>query len=126
MVMINSSSSNPLVYSSAAFSTASYVAMQSKKFNDLAEYCVTILNTKIPKLWTKVKILLRKDRSDSVLKNFEISKEQINERVKKNGGQTVYNSWIVNEFNQLSNLINTIKNNLIVSRRLFSCIPFGS
>jgi hypothetical protein len=54
MVTINSTSTNPLVYSSAVFSTANYVALQGKKFNDLAEYTVNILNTKIPKLWTKV------------------------------------------------------------------------
>jgi hypothetical protein len=99
--MINSSSSNPLVFSSAAFFTASYVAIQGKKFKDLTEFCVTILNTERYRSYgQRLKFCFDKNRSDSVLINFEISKEQINERVKKNGGQTVCNSWIVYEFNR--------------------------
>ena len=45
---------------------------------------------------------------------FLIFKDQIHEKVKKNGGWTTFYHWIVNEMNLISNLINTIKNHLQV------------
>ncbi len=94
MPAINSNSTNPLINGLNEFSTASHMATQTRKYNDLNEYCTLILSTKIPKLF---------------------SKEQINERVKKTGGWTTYNNWIVNEMNSISNLITVIKNHLNVS-----------
>ena len=75
------------------FSSASHMASQAKKYNDLNEYCTLILSSKIPKIY---------------------SKDQINEKVKKSGGWSTYNNWIVNELNLLSNLITVIKNHLQV------------
>ncbi|CAF0814844.1 unnamed protein product, partial [Brachionus calyciflorus] len=88
---INSNSTNPILYAYNTFSTSSYMASQNKKYNDLNEYCTMILTTKIPKTY---------------------SKDQINDRVKKTGGWSSYNYWIVNEMNLISNLINTIKNHV--------------
>ena len=65
------------------------MASQSKKYNELNEYCTLILSSKIPKV---------------------LSKDQINEKVKKSGGWSTYNNWIVNEMNLGSNLITVIKN----------------
>ena len=56
MVAVNSSSNNPLIQSLALFSSAAYVALQSRKMTDLSEYCANLI-TKIPKGWTKVTIL---------------------------------------------------------------------
>lgn len=93
MPAINANSINPLIYSMNEFSTASHMANQSKKYNDLNEYCALILGSKIPKVF---------------------SKDQINEKVKKSGGWSTYNNWIVNEMNQLSSLITVIRNHLQV------------
>lgn len=41
-------------------------------------------------------------------------KEQINEKVRKNGGWTLFNQWIVNEMNMFINFIQTIKSQLQV------------
>lgn len=90
---INLNSTNSLVFSSNSFCSISYITTQSKKFNDLNEYCTTILSTKLPKTY---------------------SKDQINEKIKKNGGWTAFNFWINNEMNHISNLINTIRNHLQV------------
>jgi hypothetical protein len=70
------------------------MANQSRKYADLNEYCSTVLNTKLPKVYTK---------------------DQLNERVKKNGGWSTYFYWIVNEMNLISNLITTVKNHLQVT-----------
>ena len=93
MPAINSNSTNPLINSLNEFSTASHMATQTRKYNDLNEYCTLILSTKIPKVF---------------------SKDQINEKVKKTGGWSTYNNWIVNEMNSLGNLITVIKNHLHV------------
>ena len=45
-------------------------------------------------------------------------KEQINEKVRKNGGWTLFNQWIVTEMNTLINFIQTIKSQLQVKLRL--------
>lgn len=55
MPQINSNSTNPLVFSSNSFCSISYIATQSKKNNDLNEYCSTVLSTKLPKTYNKVK-----------------------------------------------------------------------
>jgi len=91
---INCNSTNPLINGVNEFSTASHMATQFRKYNDLNEYCALILSTKIPKV---------------------LSKDQINEKVKKTGGWNTYNNWIVNEMNSLSNLITVIKNHLHVN-----------
>ena len=83
-----------MIYSANAFSSSSYMANQSRKYADLNEYCTTVLNTKLPKVYTK---------------------DQLNERVKKNGGWSTYFYWIVNEMNLISNLITTVKNHLQVT-----------
>ena len=73
------------------------MASQSKKYNELNEYCTLILSSKIPKV---------------------LSKDQINEKVKKSGGSSTYNNWIVNEMNLLSNLITVIKNQLNIIKNI--------
>lgn len=54
MVAVNSNSNNPLIQSLALFSSAAYVALQSRKLTDLSDYCNSLL-IKIPKGWSKVK-----------------------------------------------------------------------
>jgi dynein heavy chain len=96
MITINSFSSNPLIQSSCVFSSANYVALQNKKFGELSEYCTNLL-AKMPK---------------------GLSKDQINDKVKKNGGLNIYNSWISNELTQLCNVISIVKSHLTVSLKI--------
>jgi dynein heavy chain, axonemal len=90
---INTNSVNPLVHETNVFSSLNYNAIQNKKFGELNDYCSSILNSKLPKAYTK---------------------EQIAEKVKKHGSNA-YMDWIANEMTLLSNLINTIKNQVTVS-----------
>lgn len=93
MANINTNSISPLVHETNVFSSVNYNAIQNKKFGELSDYCNTILNSKLPKPYTK---------------------DQIVEKVKKHGS-SVYMDWIANEMTLLSNLINTIKNQVTVS-----------
>ena len=59
MVAVNSTSNNPIIQSLSMFSSATYVALQSRKFSDLSEYCNNLLS-KLPRGMTKVRNLLGK------------------------------------------------------------------
>lgn len=91
MPLINGSSANPIVSAMSAFSSSSHLASQIKKYNDLNEYATTVLNSKLPR---------------------PLTKDQINEKVRKTGGWTPFNMWIADEINKITTLINTVKNHL--------------
>lgn len=42
----------------------------------------------------------------------------MNERIKKAGGPSIYNTWLANEMNALCNAMNIMKNHLTVSLKL--------
>jgi len=91
------------------------MASQSRKYADLNEYCTTVLSTRLPKTFLKVIDNFQYSFFKLIrFIKFLIFKDQIHEKVKKNGGWTTYYHWIVNEMNLIQNLINTIKNHLQV------------
>ena len=55
MPNVNANAGNSISMALSAFSTSSFLASQTKKYNDLNEYATFILNSKLPKAMSKVK-----------------------------------------------------------------------
>uniref|UniRef100_A0A2C9K4Z2 AAA+ ATPase domain-containing protein n=1 Tax=Biomphalaria glabrata TaxID=6526 RepID=A0A2C9K4Z2_BIOGL len=84
---ISSQSNNPLVVDQGVFSTASYATYKTRKDMELWEVCHTLLQ-KVPKAYNK---------------------EYILEKVKKVGGFTAFNNFIMKELETMYKLLNDIR-----------------
>ncbi|CAL1527205.1 unnamed protein product [Lymnaea stagnalis] len=87
---ISSQSNNPLVVDQGVFSTASYATYKIRKDMELWEICHTMLQ-KVPKSYNK---------------------EYIIEKVKKVGGFTTFNNFIIKEMEIMYTLLNEIRASL--------------
>ncbi|XP_059166583.1 dynein axonemal heavy chain 8-like [Physella acuta] len=87
---ISSQSNNPLVVDQGVFSTASYATYKLRKDMELWEICHTMLQ-KVPKAYNK---------------------EYIIEKVKKVGGFTTFNNFIMKEIEIMYKLLNEIRSSL--------------
>ncbi|GFN75495.1 dynein beta chain, ciliary [Plakobranchus ocellatus] len=90
LASISSQSNNPLVVDQGVFSTASYATYKMRKDMELWEICYTML-LKVPKAYNK---------------------DYIVEKVKKVGGFTAFNNFIMKELEIMYRLLNEIKTSL--------------
>ncbi|ESO89151.1 hypothetical protein LOTGIDRAFT_229063 [Lottia gigantea] len=87
---ISSQSNNPSVVGQGVFATASYATFKMRKDVELWEICHTMLS-KVPKAYTK---------------------EFINDKLKKIGGFTPFNNFIVRELETMYKLLTEIKGSM--------------
>ncbi|XP_035829673.1 dynein heavy chain 5, axonemal isoform X2 [Aplysia californica] len=90
LASVSSQSNNPLVVEQGVFSTASYATYKMRKDMELWEICYTMLQ-KVPKAYNK---------------------DYIVEKVKKVGGFTSFNNFIMKELEIMYKLLNEIRTSL--------------
>ncbi|KAL5010133.1 hypothetical protein ScPMuIL_012438 [Solemya velum] len=100
---ISQHSNNPLVVGQGVFSCASYCALKMRKEMELWEICHTSLS-KVPRAYNK---------------------DYIIDRVKKIGGLTTFNNFIIRELETMYKLLTEIKSTLQVIKNACETTIFG-
>lgn len=90
--MISSTSQHPLVAPLGIMATGGLIQLRNKKDQELWEICHTLI-AKVPRAY---------------------SRDYIQERVKKIGGTTIFNNFVVNELELIFKLVSEIKSFLMV------------
>ncbi|KAK3735811.1 hypothetical protein QZH41_019912, partial [Actinostola sp. cb2023] len=85
------------------FASASMVSLQSRKEVELNELCVSML-TKLPKVWNK---------------------ESVYERMKKAGGATPFNLFVLAEVDSMSRLLAAVRETLLYGIVQYSTVRYG-
>ncbi|KAK3577475.1 hypothetical protein CHS0354_032326 [Potamilus streckersoni] len=100
---ISNQSNNPAVVSYGAFATASYASLKMRKDVELWEICYTMLQ-RVPKAYPKDFII---------------------EKVKKTGGFTTFNNYIMKELETMYKLLTEIKYSLTMIRNACETNNYG-
>lgn len=90
--MISSTSQHPLVAPLGIMATGGLIQLRNRKDQELWEICHTLI-AKVPRAY---------------------SRDYIQERVKKIGGATIFNNFVVNELELIFKLVSEIKSFLMV------------